>query len=208
MTLFSNNQSAIVLTKEHQYHAWTKHINICFHFIWWVVENSKLQLIYCPTEEMLANALTKALPSMKVKHFADAFGLARHWGGVLEEYNLRNNTYNSKCKSTSQRYWFLIFLFTFTCLLLLPSCFLTSPYHHLFLVCMCSWSHVFCYGLYTSFPVNWLSSNSSPFFQQVCIFFITSDPYFFITIVTFFGHWTACIVYLHTGSLINVSTVI
>ena len=32
-TLFSDNQSAIALTKEHQYHACTKHIDIQFHFI-------------------------------------------------------------------------------------------------------------------------------------------------------------------------------
>ena len=32
-TLFSNNQSAIQLMKDHQYHARTKHIDIQFHFI-------------------------------------------------------------------------------------------------------------------------------------------------------------------------------
>ena len=32
-TLFSDNQSAIALTKEHQYHARTKHIDVRFHFI-------------------------------------------------------------------------------------------------------------------------------------------------------------------------------
>ena len=32
-TLFSDNQSAIALSKEHQYHARTKHIDIHFHFI-------------------------------------------------------------------------------------------------------------------------------------------------------------------------------
>ena len=32
-TLFSDNQSAIALLKEHQYHARTKHIDIRFHFI-------------------------------------------------------------------------------------------------------------------------------------------------------------------------------
>jgi hypothetical protein len=32
-TLFSNNQSAIALSKDHQYHAHTKHIDIRFHFI-------------------------------------------------------------------------------------------------------------------------------------------------------------------------------
>ena len=33
ITLFSDNQSAIALTKDHQYHPRTKHIDICFHFI-------------------------------------------------------------------------------------------------------------------------------------------------------------------------------
>ena len=75
-TLFSDNQSAIALTKEHQYHARTKHIDIRFHFIRWVIEDGKIWLIYCPTEEMVADALTKALPSTKVKHFANELGLS------------------------------------------------------------------------------------------------------------------------------------
>jgi hypothetical protein len=74
-TLFSSNQSAIALTKEHQYHVHTKHIDIRFHFIQWIVKEGKLQLIYCPTEEMVADVLTKALPSTKVKHFTTELGL-------------------------------------------------------------------------------------------------------------------------------------
>ena len=77
-TLFSDNQSAIALTKEHQYHARTKHIDVRFHFIRWIIEDGKIRLIYCPTEEMVADALTKALPSTKVKHFASELGLAAH----------------------------------------------------------------------------------------------------------------------------------
>ena len=41
-TLFSDNQSAIALTKDHQYHVRTKHIDIRFHFIRWIVENCSL----------------------------------------------------------------------------------------------------------------------------------------------------------------------
>ncbi|KIO08044.1 hypothetical protein M404DRAFT_78898, partial [Pisolithus tinctorius Marx 270] len=74
-TLFSDNQSAIALTKDHQYHARTKHIDIRFHFIRWVVENGKIRLIYCPTADMITDTLTKALPSPKVKHFAFELGL-------------------------------------------------------------------------------------------------------------------------------------
>jgi hypothetical protein len=74
-TLFSDNQSAIVLTKEHQYHARTKHIDIRFHFIRWIIEEGKLRLIYCPTEDMVTDVFTKALASPKVKHFAKELGL-------------------------------------------------------------------------------------------------------------------------------------
>jgi len=74
-TLFSDNQSAIALMKDHQYHARTKHIDIRFHFIRWIIENGTLRLIYCPTDNMVADTLTKALPSPKVKHFAAELGL-------------------------------------------------------------------------------------------------------------------------------------
>jgi hypothetical protein len=77
MTLHSDNQSAIALTKDHQYHACTKHIDIRFHFIRWIIADRKVKLLYCPTEDMIADALMKALPNAKVKHFAKALGLAR-----------------------------------------------------------------------------------------------------------------------------------
>ena len=76
MTLFSDNQSAIALTKEHQYHARTKHIDIRFYFLCWIIEEGQLHLIYCPTDDMVADVFTKALPSTKVKHFTMELGLA------------------------------------------------------------------------------------------------------------------------------------
>ena len=74
-TLFSDNQSTIVLTKDHQYYACTKHIDIQFHFICWIIENGSLHLIYCPTEDLVIDALIKVLLSPKVKHFAKKLGL-------------------------------------------------------------------------------------------------------------------------------------
>jgi hypothetical protein len=75
-TLFSDNQSAIALRKDHQYHTCTKHIDIRFHFIRWIVENGSLQLIFCQTKDMVTDTLTKPLPSAKVKHFAKELGLS------------------------------------------------------------------------------------------------------------------------------------
>ena len=74
-TLFSNNQAAIVLTHNHQYHLCTKHIDMQYHWICWVIEKGSICLVYCLTDDMVADALTKALPSAKVKHFAASLRL-------------------------------------------------------------------------------------------------------------------------------------
>ena len=73
--LFCDNQSAIALAHDHQYHTHTKHIDICYHFICWVIDQGVVRLVYCPTKVMVADALTKALPLPKVKHFAAGLGL-------------------------------------------------------------------------------------------------------------------------------------
>ena len=62
-TLYSDNQSAIMFMKDHQYHAHSKHIDVHFHFICWMINDSKIWLIYYPTSEMVADTLIKALPS-------------------------------------------------------------------------------------------------------------------------------------------------
>ena len=38
-------------------------VDVRYHWIRWVVEQGVLQLVYCPTGDMVADALTKALPS-------------------------------------------------------------------------------------------------------------------------------------------------
>jgi len=73
--LYCDNQSAIALTKDGTYHARTKHIDICYHFIRFSVENGSISLVYCPTEEMVADTLTKVLLNAKAKHFATELGL-------------------------------------------------------------------------------------------------------------------------------------
>ena len=74
-TLHCNNQSAIAIATYGNFHAQTKHIDICYHFIWFIIKNSSLKLVYCPTDDMTADTLMKALPSLKAKHFAASLGL-------------------------------------------------------------------------------------------------------------------------------------
>jgi hypothetical protein len=74
-TLYGDNQSAIALAHGGHYHARTKHIDIRYHFIRYIIDAGAIKLIYCPTDEQTADTLTKALPSTKAKHFANAMGL-------------------------------------------------------------------------------------------------------------------------------------
>ena len=75
MTLYSDSKSAIALAKDGHYHARTKHIDIWYHFIRYIIEAETIKFIYCSTDEMAANTLIKALPNMKAKNFVTALGL-------------------------------------------------------------------------------------------------------------------------------------
>jgi hypothetical protein len=83
-TLFCDNQAALRLAQADNYHARTKHIDIRFHFIRDVTERGEISLAYCPTDDMTADLLTKALPRWKVAQHSVALGLGRPCGGVLE----------------------------------------------------------------------------------------------------------------------------
>ena len=61
-TIFEDNQSAIAMTKNPQFHGRAKHIAIKYHFIREQVQNGTIKLKYCPTSQMLADILfTKGL---------------------------------------------------------------------------------------------------------------------------------------------------
>jgi hypothetical protein len=76
-TLFSDNKLAIALSENLQYHAHTKHIDIQYHFIHWIIDNGTLRLVFCLTNDMIADTLTKALLSPKVKQFTSELSLGR-----------------------------------------------------------------------------------------------------------------------------------
>jgi transposase InsO family protein len=74
--LHSDNQSAIALARsEGQFHARSKHIDIRWHFIKFCIENKSIELLYCPTEEMIADIFTKPLSNIKAKKFSRGLGL-------------------------------------------------------------------------------------------------------------------------------------
>ena len=60
-TIFEDNQSAISMTKNPQFHGRSKHISIKYHFVRDQVTDGTIKVEYCPTTEMIADMLTKGL---------------------------------------------------------------------------------------------------------------------------------------------------
>jgi hypothetical protein len=83
-TLLCDNQVALRLAQTDNYHAHTKHIDVCYHFIRDVIERSEATLDYCPTDNMAADILTKALPHWKVTQHSLGLELGHPCRGVMD----------------------------------------------------------------------------------------------------------------------------
>jgi len=73
VTIWNDNQGAAKLAHNTVHHSRTKHIDIRHHFVREVLKNHPIRLEYLPSEEMIADVLTKGLP--KSKHEKCTFGL-------------------------------------------------------------------------------------------------------------------------------------
>src|SRR5947207_1060195 len=73
--IYIDNQGAIALAYNPKHHARTKHIDIQYHFVRNCVEDGTTRLEYCPTEDMMANGLTKALEPERHKRLAKMMGM-------------------------------------------------------------------------------------------------------------------------------------
>ena len=61
LTVFEDNQGAIALAKNPEFHKRTKHIGIRYHFVREKVEDGQVVLEYCHTKDMLAEIMTKPI---------------------------------------------------------------------------------------------------------------------------------------------------
>lgn len=67
----ADNQGAMALAKNPEFHTRTKHIDIQYHFVRQEVGRKRIQLEFVGSESMLADCLTKALPATKFQGFLD-----------------------------------------------------------------------------------------------------------------------------------------
>ena len=75
ITINSDNQGAIALSRDNKYHSRTKHIDVRYHFIREAVEDEKLLVQYIPTDENPADIFTKPLAKVKFRRFSELLGL-------------------------------------------------------------------------------------------------------------------------------------
>ncbi len=74
-SIMCDNQGCIALAKNPTHHSRTKHIDIQHHFIREKLETGEICLNYCPTEDMMADVLTKALAKDRHQALTRAMGL-------------------------------------------------------------------------------------------------------------------------------------
>ena len=74
--IYTDSLSAIELAKNPLYHARTKHVDIRYHFIREKVNSKEINLVYCPTNQLLADGLTKAITISQWTEFIIGLGLS------------------------------------------------------------------------------------------------------------------------------------
>jgi hypothetical protein len=75
--LFSDNQSAIMLVQNPEFHKRTKHIDVVYHLIREFQERGDISILYVPTKLQLADILTKALTPDTFHKLRDALNLSK-----------------------------------------------------------------------------------------------------------------------------------
>ncbi|CAG9136501.1 unnamed protein product [Plutella xylostella] len=71
----TDNQNSIKLAHNNAYHSRTKHIDIRHHFVRDTLSHQNITLSYVPTQNMVADILTKPLPKLKHNRYLNALGL-------------------------------------------------------------------------------------------------------------------------------------
>ena len=73
--IYEDNQGCIAMAGDPVKHGRTKHIDIRYHYVWDMILAGEIFVIYCPSEEMIADVLTKPLNGDKFDQMVKWLGL-------------------------------------------------------------------------------------------------------------------------------------
>jgi hypothetical protein len=72
-----DNKAAISIARNPVDHGRTKHTNVKFHYLWELQKNGEVELVYCHTEEQLADIFTKAIPGPRMEVLKRKLGMTK-----------------------------------------------------------------------------------------------------------------------------------
>ena len=75
--IYEDNQGAIQLSRNPNFHNRTKHIDVCYHFVHERVTSNEIIVDYCPTQDMVADIMTKGLSKVTFEKFRNSLGVYR-----------------------------------------------------------------------------------------------------------------------------------
>ena len=75
VSMLGDNQGALALTKNPYLYKRSKHINVCYYYIWDLAKRGKLDVSYIPIADMAADGMTKPLPRVAFGRFKEQMGL-------------------------------------------------------------------------------------------------------------------------------------
>ena len=79
IVISADNQGAIDTTRNQAINQRNKHIDIQMHYVRDMLENDSVELVYCPTESMTADTLTKPLDSIKFPRHKSSISVGPMW---------------------------------------------------------------------------------------------------------------------------------
>jgi hypothetical protein len=86
--LYEDNQACINIAKNPQEYSRTRHIQVRYHFIRELIASGKIQVVYCPTADQLADLFTKGLSKSKIDPILSKLGIQNYQHG--RELNIAN----------------------------------------------------------------------------------------------------------------------
>ena len=88
VVIIADNQGTIALIKDPRFHSRTKHIDIQWHFVRDQVETGAVRFEWIPTNDIVADGLTKPLSNNKFAVFVGQLGLRKkqaNWARRIDE---------------------------------------------------------------------------------------------------------------------------
>jgi len=71
LTIFDDNQGAVALVENPVHHQPAKHIDIKYHFVCTEFSQGKINVVYLPSEDMVADIFTKSVSRHQLDKFKD-----------------------------------------------------------------------------------------------------------------------------------------